>query len=363
MGLSCGIVGLPNVGKSTIFNALTNAQVMAENYPFCTVEPNSGSVPVPDQRLDALASIVRPQRIVPATMNFVDIAGLIRGASRGEGLGNQFLGHIRETDAIAHVVRCFESSDVSHVSGSVDPIRDIETIETELALADLDTAERAIRGLQGMAKTGNKAASGQCEVLEKVREGLDAGLAVKDLKCGEAELVTIRDCHFLTAKPVMYIANIGEEQASDVVAVDAVGQVADQCGSAVVKICGKIEAEIAELPASDRGEFIRIVGFDEPGLNRVVRAGYRLLGLHSFFTAVPKEVRAWTIPLGTCAQVAAGKVHTDFEEGFICAEVVSYSDLMSAGSESAAKSLGKWRLEGKDYELKDGDVVLFRFNV
>lgn len=355
-------MGLPNVGKSTLFNALTNAQAMAENYPFCTVVPNSGSVPIPDPRLDALASMVQPQRVVPATIDFVDIAGLIKGASRGEGLGNQFLGHIRETDAIAHVVRCFENANVSHVAGSVDPIRDIETIDTELALADLDTAEHMIQGLQRMAKSGNKEATKRLEIMEKARDGLDAGIAVKDLKFSETEFFAIRDGHFLTAKPVMYIANVGEQQELDMVAVDAVSQIADQRGSVVVEICGRTEAEIAELSASERHEFLHLMGYDEPGLDRVVRAGYRLLGLHSFFTVVPKEVRAWAIPMGTCARVAAGKVHTDFRERFICAEVVSFSDLMAAGSENAARSLGKWRLEGKDYELADGDVVLFRFN-
>ncbi len=363
MALHCGIVGLPNVGKSTLFNALTRAEIAAENYPFCTIDPNVGVVPVPDPRLDQLAKIVNPQKTLPTTIEFVDIAGLVAGASKGEGLGNQFLGHIRETDAIAHVVRCFEDEDVTHVSGSVDPVRDIEIINTELMLADMETVEKALQRAQKNAKSGDKEALAQKALLEKIANHLNAGNPVRSLTLGEDERSRLKMLHLLTAKPTLYVANVLEDGFSDNPLLQRVQQYAQEEGAQVVSVCAAMEAEIALLEEEDKTAFLEEMGLDEPGLDRVVRAAYRLLDLQTFFTAGEKEVRAWTIRVGATAPQAAGVIHTDFEKGFIRAEVIAYEDFIRYGGESGAKEAGKWRLEGKDYLMQEGDVVHFRFNV
>ena len=363
MGFNCGIVGLPNVGKSTLFNALTRASVHAANFPFCTIEPNTGVVPVPDGRLERIAEIATPARVVPSTMAFVDIAGLVAGAARGEGLGNQFLAHIRETDAIAHVVRCFEDDNVAHVSGAVDPRQDIDIIDLELALADLETAERVYDRNRRIANAGDEDARVLVAVLDRVRSGLEAGTPVRAMRLPSHELGLLRDCHFITQKPVMYVANVAEDGFDDNPMLTAVTTRAASEGAVVVSVCAKIEAELSELDDADRDEFLEDLGLHEPGLHRVVRAGYRLLDLHHYFTAGPKEARAWTVPVGTLAPQAAGVIHTDFERGFIRAEVISYDDYVAYGGESGAREAGRRRLEGKDYIVRDGDVIHFRFNV
>jgi GTP-binding protein YchF len=363
MSVKCGIVGLPNVGKSTLFNALTEAGIQAENYPFCTIDPNVGIVPVPDPRLDRLAEIVKPQRVVPTTMEFLDIAGLVAGASKGEGLGNKFLANIRETDAICMVVRCFENDNVVHVSGSVDPLRDIDVINTELALADLETVERGIQRVAKVAKSGDKEARARLAVFERVRDHLDAGGMVLTLDLDAGQRADIYELHLLTAKPVMYVANVAEDGFENNPHLDAVRARAETEGAQVVAVCAAIEAELVELDAAERQEYMESLGLEEPGLNRVIRAGYRLLGLQTYFTAGVKEVRAWTTHIGATAPKAAAEIHTDFEKGFIRAEVVSYDDFVACHGEHGAREAGKLRLEGKDYIVQDGDVMHFRFNV
>ncbi len=363
MAIQCGIVGLPNVGKSTLFNALTAAEIPAENYPFCTIEPNVGVVPVPDPRLERLAEIVKPQKVIPAVVEFVDIAGLVAGASKGEGLGNQFLANIRETHAIAHVVRCFENDDVTHVAGAVDPARDIGTIDTELALADLESVEKQLYRAERAAKANEKSAIAARDLLRRLQAHLNEGLPVRSLALDDDERALVREFHLITAKPVMYVANVDEHGFTDNPHLDVVHEIAAREGAEVVTICAAIEAEIAQLDEADKAEFLADLGLEEPGLNRVIRSAYRLLGLQTFFTAGPKEVRAWTVRVGATAPQAAGEIHTDFEKGFIRAEVISYDDFVNLGGEHGAKEAGRLRLEGKSYVVQEGDVMHFRFNV